>query len=297
MKLCQVIALLLLMQGEILLADSSANSDADSRIAVGRYVAGGVVGTTLGLGIGHAMQGRYWRDYGWAFTAGEIITFLGAATAGGGHHHPPQCADPHSTQCKEDSDSKEEENLSNWAISFFLVKAAETVAVWWPRNVNFKTIDAKNHAVDSSLIPITQQKFLLGGLLGTVVGFGTGHAIQGRWRREGWKHTAWQAGAAALTAYGWFCSNYSASGHQIEPEPGSEPPKDKPAYPACDAYRLMLLVGVPLWAALKIVEIASVWGPSPDHYRIVTTKHQSPSLAIAPLLNTKQVGVQLVLRI
>ena len=263
MKLCQVIALLLLMQGEILLAHSSATSDADGRIAVGRYVAGGVVGTTLGLGIGHALQGRYWRDYGWAFTAGEIITFLGAATAGGGPFYDPSCDDA----CH----ARNERKTRNWAISFFLVKAAETVAVWWPRNVNFKTIDAKNHAVDSSLIPISQTKYLQGGLLGTIVGFGTGHAIQGRWRREGWKHTAWQAGAAALTAYGWLRIS--------------------------SAYRLMSLVGVPLWAALKIVEIASVWGPSPDHYRIVTTKHQSPSLAIAPLLNTKQVGVQLVLRI
>ncbi len=272
MKLRQGIALLLLMQGGIVLADSSATSDADGRIGVERYVAGGVVGTTLGLGIGHAIQGRYWRDYGWAFTAGEIITFLGAATAGGGHHHPPRCVDPHSTQCKEDSDSKEEENLSNWAISFFLVKAAETVAVWWPRNVNFKTIDAKNHAVDSSLIPITQQKFLLGGLLGTVVGFGTGHAVQGRWRREGWKGTAWQAGAVAFTVY-------SATGDEEFLK------------------WFFVSVGASLWAALKIVEIASVWWPSPDYYRIVTTKNQPPSLAIVPLLNTKQVGVQLVLRI
>ena len=296
MKLRPCIMLLLLMPGGVVLADSSVTSDAAGRIGVGRYIAGGVVGTTLGLGIGHAIQGRYWRDYGWAFTAGGVITFLGAATAGGGHHHPPQCVDPHSTQCKEDSDSKEEENLSNWAISFFLVKAAETVAVWWPRNVNFETIDAKNHAADSSLIPISQTKYLQGGLLGTIVGFGTGHAVQGRWRREGWQHTAWQTGAAALTTYGWFCRNFSAAGPDELPEPG-KPPKAKPDYPGCSMFPVMMLVGIPLWAVFKIVEIASVWGPSPDYYRIVTTKNPSPSLAIMPLLNTKQAGVQLVLRI
>ena len=235
MKLCQVIALLLLMQGEMVLADSSATSDTEGRIAVGRYVAGGVVGTTLGLGIGHAMQGRYWRDYGWAFTAGEIITLFGTIFSISFFQNP---------SCDDACQAREERETRNWFTSFLLVKAAETVAVWWPRNVNFET-SAKTQAA------------------------------------KGWKHTAWQAGA---------------SGPDELPEPG-KPPKDMPTYPACDEYELMSLVGVPLWAALKIVEIASVWGPSPDHYRIATTKNQSPSLAIVPLLNTKQVGVQLVLRI
>jgi hypothetical protein len=41
-----------------------------------RYIVGGILGTyPLGLGIGHAIQGR-WSDKGWIFTAGE----LGAAT-------------------------------------------------------------------------------------------------------------------------------------------------------------------------------------------------------------------------
>jgi hypothetical protein len=37
----------------------------------GRYYAGGAIGTFLGLGTGHAVQGRYGRD-GWIFTAGEV---------------------------------------------------------------------------------------------------------------------------------------------------------------------------------------------------------------------------------
>ena len=149
---------------------------------------------------------------------------------------------------------------------------------------------------DSRFIPISKTKYLQGGFLGTLVGFGTGHAIQGRWQREGWQHTAWQAGAVALASYGWFCRNFSASGPSKYPGPGKLP-EDKPNYPACDAYGLMLLVGIPLFAALKIAEIASVWDPSPDLYRVISDNNQLPTFTVAPLLNTNQAGVQLVLRI
>ena len=44
-------------------------------ISVGRYVAGGVVGMMLGLGIGHAVQGRYLRT-GWIFT----VLYLGGGS-------------------------------------------------------------------------------------------------------------------------------------------------------------------------------------------------------------------------
>lgn len=41
-------------------------------ITKGRYVVGGILGTwPLGLGIGHAIQGRY-TDKGWIFTVGEL---------------------------------------------------------------------------------------------------------------------------------------------------------------------------------------------------------------------------------
>lgn len=38
-----------------------------------RYIAGGVVGTLLGFGIGHAIQGRY-KEIGWVFTLTGIVT-------------------------------------------------------------------------------------------------------------------------------------------------------------------------------------------------------------------------------
>jgi hypothetical protein len=39
-------------------------------ISSGSYYAGGAVGTLIGYGIGHAIQGRY-KEMGWIFTVGE----------------------------------------------------------------------------------------------------------------------------------------------------------------------------------------------------------------------------------
>ncbi len=46
------------------------------------YLAGGILGTwPVGLGIGHAVQGR-WRDRGWIFTAGEAGAIAMMAASG-----------------------------------------------------------------------------------------------------------------------------------------------------------------------------------------------------------------------
>ncbi len=46
-----------------------------TEVSSGQYYAGGAVGSILGWGIGHAIQGRY-KEIGWVFTVGE-----GAAAA------------------------------------------------------------------------------------------------------------------------------------------------------------------------------------------------------------------------
>ena len=307
MNFIRFLILLLLVQSGITLADSADTG----RIGVGRYVTGGVVGTTLGFGIGHSIQDRYWSDYGWAFTASGVLTSLNVMLSISLFpKHTPHCApvddDTESlAECEADrekamreqsaEDSREMNRALMWWLGF---KVVEAVVVWWPRNVNFEGVYAKQHEVDSRFIPISKTKYLQGGLLGTLVGFGTGHAVQGRWQRDGWQHTAWQAGAAALATYGWFCKNHSSAGPDDAPDPDSNTePKPKASYPACDGYPIMMLVGIPLFVALKIVEIASVWEPSPDLYRIVSDNNQQPMFTVAPLLNINQAGVQLVLRI
>ena len=306
--LCVVISMLL--QSSVALAEQTDTG----RIGIGRYVTGGVVGTTLGFGIGHGIQDRYWSDYGWAFTVVSPFMWLYAMFAGGGpfsHRHISDCHiegddKERLVECEENRErakreqSAEDSRKTNRALIWLLgFKALETVAVWMPRNVNFEGIYAKRHEVDSRFIRISRSKYLQGGLLGTLVGFGTGHAVQGRWQRDGWQHTAWQAGAAAFASYGLFCYGYSSAGpDKLPPDPGSNTdPKSKLDYPLCRNYLLMMSVGIPLFAVLRIIEIASVWEPSPDLYRVISDNNQLPTFTVAPLLNHKQAGVQLVLRI
>ena len=48
--------------------------------SVSRYIAGGILGTWIGLGLGHAVNGT-WREIGKIFTYGEIIA-VGSLTTG-----------------------------------------------------------------------------------------------------------------------------------------------------------------------------------------------------------------------
>jgi hypothetical protein len=55
------------------LSDDDRDLLDDGPIGDGPYIAGGVVGTLLGLGIGHAIQGRY-GEKGWIFTVSELAS-------------------------------------------------------------------------------------------------------------------------------------------------------------------------------------------------------------------------------
>jgi hypothetical protein len=52
--------------------DSSFSSSSTAKVPVptGKYITGGILASTAGFGIGHAIQGRY-NDKGWIFTATE----------------------------------------------------------------------------------------------------------------------------------------------------------------------------------------------------------------------------------
>jgi hypothetical protein len=57
-----------------LLTEEERELIADGEIEPPQHIIGGVAGTFAGLGIGHAIQGR-WSDKGWIFTVGEVASF------------------------------------------------------------------------------------------------------------------------------------------------------------------------------------------------------------------------------
>lgn len=54
-----------------LLTEEERELIADGEIEPPQHIIGGVAGTFAGLGIGHAIQGR-WTEKGWIFTVGEV---------------------------------------------------------------------------------------------------------------------------------------------------------------------------------------------------------------------------------
>ncbi len=54
---------------------SALAKEGRTEVVTGRYVTGGVIGSVIGFGIGHAIQGRYGSDRGWIFTTGEAAGF------------------------------------------------------------------------------------------------------------------------------------------------------------------------------------------------------------------------------
>jgi hypothetical protein len=67
--------------------------------------------------------------------------------------------------------------------------------------------------------PISQGQYIAGGLVGTFVGYGIGHAIIGEYGNIGWVFTVTEALATVTAITGWMMLAFSAMG---DPGPGAD---------------------------------------------------------------------------
>jgi hypothetical protein len=90
-NLLRVCFLSALLASKVYAADTTLDVDDSGKLNVptGKYITGGVIGSTIGFGIGHAIQDRY-HSKGWIFTATEGAG-MAALLAG-------------ASQCKTDTD-------------------------------------------------------------------------------------------------------------------------------------------------------------------------------------------------
>lgn len=71
-----------------------------------------------------------------------------------------------------------------------------------------KSKDAKSKddkaafSMEGKTIEMDMRDYILGGVLGTTVGFGIGHAVQGRYKQKGWLFTVLQVASLGLIIYG-----------------------------------------------------------------------------------------------
>ena len=111
-------------------------------------------------------------------------------------------------------------------------------------------------------IVITNQQYVLGGVLGTIPGFGIGHIIQKRWTKTGWIFTAGQLGLsiARVTLQPMSSEDFSGGSNTN-----------------------MMIIGL-LVLSLKIWEIVDVWA-LPSYVKVVGGKEKP--LSTSPLLYTR----------
>ena len=233
-------------------------------IGVPRYVAGGVVGSTLGVGLpiariimlatvgyqrskfswsvlgsglGHAIQGRWWDGPGWGLTMGGYYTYLAlAATV--------------------------EENSRALAWTLFLgTKLAELITVWLP-------------PYRSTPVPkeLDTSRYVAGGVLGTVYGFGIGHLVQGRGIASAWPYTLTQVTALSL-----FFT-------------------ERKCRIRCGMIDFNKVAGFMLMAVSKLMETISLWGISAINYQLIsTTDKSSPKFTLIPLFYNRQLSLRLTM--
>ena len=101
---------------------------------------------------------------------------------------------------------------------------------------------------------ITEGQRVGGGLLGTFIGFGSGHLVQQRWGEKGWIFTVGES-----ISYAFFLAGViDCMAHAYGP--------DGQADRCNDGY---IFGGIIAFAALRIWEAVDVWAYPPDHNRRV----------------------------
>lgn len=120
---------------------------------------------------------------------------------------------------------------------------------------------------------ITSGQALGGGLIGTVVGFGSGHVVINAYRDMGWVFTVGELGSVGLAAAGVLSDGKGNAGG------------------------LMLAGGILSFLGFRVWQIVDVWTRPEkmreDYYRI---ERKLSSFELAPVLATERWGVEARLR-
>lgn len=93
-------------------------------------------------------------------------------------------------------------------------------------------------------------RYITGGVMSAVLGFGIGHAVQGRWRERGWVFTV-GGGASLLVTFIGVADTIGCAGHSDNEQ--------------CDTSIGLLVGGYLAFIGFRIWEIADAFVAPPSH--------------------------------
>ena len=270
--------------------EEEAAMDETEGLSPFRYVAGGALSIFPGFGLGHAVQGRLLNDYGWAFTLGQVVTFIGINL-----YDDPYCSSSwsYSEHSNYNNNACEREAALKrkiqpyWVAAFLLFKFGEIVHAWWPSK--HAPLQQRRTNPDAAVIP--RHRYLWGGALGTTVGFGLGHAVQGRWwsQGRGWVHTLTQlpiVPAIYSLAVQNSCEDRARTKERERRHEGESWGCPNPI----GNETAVLLIG--MYVVSRVIEVFSVWDINYNQHRVAGTGKRD-SLLLLPYADNRGFGLQL----
>ncbi len=154
----------------------------------------------------------------------------------------------------------------SWADSSLIYQARD-------KGLDLKEDDQKVLSIGE----ISTARYVVGGILGTYpVGFGIGHAVQGRWAEDGWVFTAGELGSLSLVVAGILgCVDQAFEGSNCS-----------------DFESAFIVTGAIGFLGFRIWEIVDVWSKPP----IYNNKYQELKKYIETSPSKKAVRSSLDLR-
>lgn len=134
--------------------------------------------------------------------------------------------------------------------------------------------------------PISRDRYILGGVMGTTIGFGTGHAIVGKWKEMGWLYTLAETGFLGMMMIGYKKSIIDTV------ETGFNGNFDGPSYG-------LMITGYLGFFLTKMGETYDIWNRPHEHnktYKKVQEKaEKSAELHLLPQIEPKKLALNLSL--
>ena len=153
-------------------------------------------------------------------------------------------------------------------------------------SVKSKSLKEEEALEDKAILeagPIGQQKYIVSGVTGSVLGFGSGHLMLGKWQESGWMYTAGEVGFLSLMVIGYkksigdtistgFNGNFDGSHYAV------------------------MITGYVGLISTKLGEIFDVWTRPYEHnqrYKELTKDNPLAQMQLYPVISPSKLGLGL----